>query len=183
MKESQLENKTAIATNDYVRIVDENGNSVKIKKDSFMAAIRDALPSIISDGGTDEGGVLSIINGALKSRTDANLASVLGGMKVALGGSAASVKTVRITITNVTESSLCFIAYKKFGSFGSQYGKAYMGVRDNNGYMAFSNFFTGTEAKDFELTAVEGSTNVFEGNMNKYSGINVFYWNCNVTIA
>ena len=78
MKESQLENKTSIATNDYVRMVDENGNSVKIKKDSFMAAIRDALPSIISDGATDGGSVLSIIGGALKSRTDANLASVLG---------------------------------------------------------------------------------------------------------
>ena len=78
MKESQLENKTAIATNDYVRMVDENGNSVKIKKDSFMAAIRDALPSIISDGETGGGSVLSIINGALKTRTDANLASVLG---------------------------------------------------------------------------------------------------------
>ena len=49
MKESQLDNKTTIATNDYVRMVDENNNSVKIKKDSFMAAIRDALPSIISD--------------------------------------------------------------------------------------------------------------------------------------
>lgn len=78
MKESQLDNKTAIATNDYVRMVDENGNSVKIKKDSFMAAIRDALPSIISDGETGGGSVLSIINGALKTRTDANLASVLG---------------------------------------------------------------------------------------------------------
>ena len=78
MKESQLENKTEIATNDYVRMVDENNNSVKIKKDSFMAAIRDALPSIISDGATGGGSVLSIINGALKTRTDANLASVLG---------------------------------------------------------------------------------------------------------
>ncbi len=78
MKESQLDNKTTIATNDYVRMVDENNNSVKIKKDSFMAAIRDALPSIISDGGTGGGSVLSIINGALKTRTDANLASVLG---------------------------------------------------------------------------------------------------------
>lgn len=78
MKESQLENKTTIATNDYVRMVDENNNSVKIKKDSFMAAIRNALPSIISDGETGGGSVLSIINGALKTRTDANLASVLG---------------------------------------------------------------------------------------------------------
>lgn len=81
MKESQLENKTEIATNDYVRMVDENNNSVKIKKDSFMAAIRDALPSIISDGATGGGSVLSIINGALKTRTDANLASVLGVSK------------------------------------------------------------------------------------------------------
>lgn len=81
MKESQLDNKTAIATNDYVRMVDENGNSVKIKKDSFMAAIRDAFPSIISDGETGAGSVLSIINGALKTRTDANLASVLGALK------------------------------------------------------------------------------------------------------
>ena len=82
MKESQLENKTEIATNDYVRMVDENNNSVKIKKDSFMAAIRDALPSIISDGATGGGSVLSIINGALKTRTDANLASVLGGGRI-----------------------------------------------------------------------------------------------------
>ena len=81
MKESQLDNKTSIATNDYVRMVDENGNSVKIKKDSFMAAIRNALPSIISDGNTGGGSVLSIINGALKTRTDANLASVLGVFK------------------------------------------------------------------------------------------------------
>lgn len=81
MKESQLENKTSIATNDYVRMVDENGNSVKIKKDSFMAAIRDALPSIISDGSTGAGSVLSVINGTLKTRTDANLASVLGADK------------------------------------------------------------------------------------------------------
>lgn len=80
MKESQLDNKTAIATNDYVRMVDENGNSVKIKKDSFMAAIRDALPSIISDGKTGGGSVLSIINGALKTRTDANLVSVMGAL-------------------------------------------------------------------------------------------------------
>lgn len=84
MKESQLDNKTAIATNDYVRMVDENGNSVKIKKDSFMAAIRDAFPSIISDGETGGGSVLSIINGALKTRTDANLASVLGVIRGAI---------------------------------------------------------------------------------------------------
>ena len=88
MKESQLENKTSIATNDYVRMVDENGNSVKIKKDSFMAAIRDALPSIISDGETGGGSVLSIINGALKSRTDANLASVLGANWPTIDGDA-----------------------------------------------------------------------------------------------
>ena len=79
MKESQLENKTSIATNDCVRMVDENGNSVKIKKDSFMAAIRDALPSILESGGTGGGSVLSVIGGILKTRTDADLASVLGG--------------------------------------------------------------------------------------------------------
>ena len=100
MKESQLDNKTSIATNDYVRMVDENGNSVKIKKDSFMAAIRDALPSIISDGGTGGGSVLSIINGALKTRTDANLASVLGVSWVA------SAKSGTTNIDDVSER--CF---------------------------------------------------------------------------
>lgn len=35
MKESQLDNKTAIATNDYVRIVDSDGNTRKILYDTF----------------------------------------------------------------------------------------------------------------------------------------------------
>lgn len=104
-------------------------------------------------------------------------------MKVGLGGSGESAKTIRITITNVKDSSLCFIAYIKFGAFTSQYGKLYMGVMGNASAMGFSNLFTGTEATDFELTAVEGSSNVFEGNMARYSGIKVFYWNCNVTIV
>lgn len=98
MKESQIENKTSIATNDYVRMVDENNNSVKIKKDSFMAAIRDALPSIVSDGSTGAGSVLSIINGALKTRTDANLASVLG--VVALSNPQNNTKTQFTSLTH-----------------------------------------------------------------------------------
>ena len=36
MKESQLDNKTAIATNDYVRIVDSDGNTRKILYDTFV---------------------------------------------------------------------------------------------------------------------------------------------------
>lgn len=104
-------------------------------------------------------------------------------MKVAIGGSAASAKTVRITFTNVQDGSLCFITYRKFGSFGGQYGKAYMGVKTNADALSLSNFFTGSDVSDFQLTSVEGSTNVYEGNMAQYSGINVFYWNCNVTIV
>lgn len=36
MKESQLENKTSIATGDYVRIVDSSGNTRKITYDTFI---------------------------------------------------------------------------------------------------------------------------------------------------
>ena len=104
-------------------------------------------------------------------------------MKVAVGGSAASARTVRITFTNVQDGSLCIIAYRKFGSFGDQYGKAYIGIKTNGDALSFSNFFTGSEVSDFQLTAVEGSTNVFDGNIAQYSGINVFYWNCNATVV
>lgn len=104
-------------------------------------------------------------------------------MKVAIGGSAASAKTVRITITNTSNSTLCIVLYRKFGSFGSAYGKAYIGAVNNTNEVSFSNFFTGSEVSDFQLTSVEGSANVYEGNMAQYSGINVFYWNCNVTIV
>ena|GEM_PF-4994153 len=43
MKESQLENKTAIATNDYVRIVDSDGNTRKITYDIFVKTASNIL--------------------------------------------------------------------------------------------------------------------------------------------
>lgn len=43
MKESQLENKTAIATNDYVRIVDSYGNTRKIPYDIFVKTASNIL--------------------------------------------------------------------------------------------------------------------------------------------
>lgn len=43
MKESQLENKTAIATNDYVRIVDNDGNTRKIPYDIFVKTASNIL--------------------------------------------------------------------------------------------------------------------------------------------
>lgn len=43
MKESQLENKTEIATNDYVRIVDSNGNTRKIPYDTFVKTASNIL--------------------------------------------------------------------------------------------------------------------------------------------
>ena len=43
MKESQLENKTEIATNDYVRIVDSDGNTRKIPYDTFVKTASNIL--------------------------------------------------------------------------------------------------------------------------------------------
>jgi len=43
MKESQLENKTSIATNDYVRIVDSDGNTRKIPYDIFVKTASNIL--------------------------------------------------------------------------------------------------------------------------------------------
>ena len=43
MKESQLENKTAIATNDYVRMVDSDGNTRKIPYDTFVKTASNIL--------------------------------------------------------------------------------------------------------------------------------------------
>ena len=43
MKESQLENKTTIATNDYVRIVDSDGNARKITYDTFVKTASNIL--------------------------------------------------------------------------------------------------------------------------------------------
>lgn len=172
-------------TTESVLLKDVNGNYHKILKSSFTEAIRDTLAGLLvnNDKGTTINQIAAIANGDFGSITPANLASVLGGMKVALGGSAESAKTTRITFTDVKNSSLCFIVYKKYGTFSGTYGKAYMGVFGNINTINLSAIFTGTEASDFQLTDVEGSPGVFEGNMARYSGINVFYWNCNVTIV
>lgn len=64
----------------YMRMVDKDGNSVDVEVSAFLrAAIRDELASILESGGTGGGSVLSVIGGVLKTRTDADLASVLGG--------------------------------------------------------------------------------------------------------
>ena len=47
-----------------------------------MDVVKDSLPALLSDGGTDGGSSLSLINGVLKTRTDANLASVLGVTRI-----------------------------------------------------------------------------------------------------
>lgn len=63
----------------YMRMVDKDGNSVDVEVSAFLrAAIRDELASILESGGTGGGSVLSVIGGVLKTRTDADLASVLG---------------------------------------------------------------------------------------------------------
>ena len=63
----------------YMRMVDKDGNSVDVEVPAFLrAAIRDELASILESGGTGGGSVLSVIGGILKTRTDADLASVLG---------------------------------------------------------------------------------------------------------
>ena len=63
----------------YMRMVDKDGNSVDVEVPAFLrAAIRNELASILESGGTGGGSVLSVIGGILKTRTDADLASVLG---------------------------------------------------------------------------------------------------------
>ena len=61
----------------------EDGSPVKVKKDSFMSAVREALGSLIknNDKGTSINGVaVTDANNDLGSITTANLASVLGGL-------------------------------------------------------------------------------------------------------
>lgn len=96
----------------YMRMVDKDGNSVDVEVSAFLrAAIRDELASILESGGTGGGSVLSVIGGVLKTRTDADLASVLGEKWPTIDGNASPgnpfnagriLGLLRVTIVNTT---------------------------------------------------------------------------------
>ena len=74
--------ESTIASTDLVQLYAQDGTpNGKISKADLMDAVKASLPALLSDGSTNGGSVLSIIDGALKTRTDANLASVLGVLK------------------------------------------------------------------------------------------------------
>ena len=94
----------------YMRMVDKDGNSVDVEVPAFLrAAIRDELASILGSGGTGGGSVLSVIGGILKTRTDADLASVLGVRKTFMPTRAELAKKVATIVLNNDYSRVGFL--------------------------------------------------------------------------
>lgn len=116
-KEKDLTTVSAINDNAFVRMVDENGNSVKIQKASFMNAIKAALPNLLEDQSTDGTDFLSLVNRGLGKTSKNSLADSLwktgkGTKKLQYNRAAENKYYARVGFASVssTSSSLCVLA-------------------------------------------------------------------------
>ena len=102
--------ESTIASTDLVQLYAQDGTpNGKISKAGLMDAVKASLPALLSDGSTNRGSVLSIIGGALKTRTDANLASVLGVRNAAIPTRTELAKKVATIVLNNDYSRVGFL--------------------------------------------------------------------------
>lgn len=74
-----LAQSSSVTSDSFIRMVDKDGKSVKIARDIFLQAIRDALPSVLSSlGGTATQFLAKKSSGGIGYETLANAAALLG---------------------------------------------------------------------------------------------------------